>query len=925
MSDFHENTTERNPSGINPNVATCQIANSSIYNPLGQVSTVISNVPNGPYYSSSFVYSDDWSMPGLSLSNTTEQLTRQISQLSYDDHSAYWPPHLSMPLSGDNRTWDTSENSISQPIPMHPGRRDTLGNESGSFMSPISKEMVALGMQVVNKVLSSSPGTGVMCRSDIMENFYNNPSSNFGYSNGNAQPFPQSPPHYYLPSSQLYQPSTLCGTPENSQVFGCNNQQNQSISQQPQQQSSANQQFFDPAIIAASFSNAGQGYPPQQQAPQGLPPPPGLAPSHSDYMTGEPTSPLHNKQPDEEQNQYIWSPGTNNGMVHDFMGGNPGPTYGYHQQAPLYDRPTSALPTQQLYASQNGTLHHGTQTSQIQNQSAAAALFARSLYLAALGSGHVPPATQQMAPQQQPPSLVPDALHTLTSMLAHGSNSYGQQPQQQPNFPSSQNNLIGQNQAALSALSAAMSGYFLSPQIGTHAPPPTQQFSVMPGSNPTMLGAPQPSHTLMPATGSQLISHQGNKPMQSGYKGVVGNLKDGVTRSRLLEDFRANRLTTLTLQDISGHVVEFAQDQHGSRFIQQKLQESSHNEKTMVFREILPQCYSLMTDVFGNYVIQRFFDLGTPEQIQILGDRIRNQVLQLSLQMYGCRVIQKALETVSKVTQINIVRELEGSVIKCVKDQNGNHVVQKCVECVPPEHLDFIIDAFKDNVYSLSTHSYGCRVIQRILEHCTPEQTAPILAELHHFTEELVKDQYGNYVIQHVLEHGKTEDKSKIVNLLRGRIVELSIHKFASNVVEKAVAHATRQERQALINEVLQDSIPVSASNAIMRTADVSGVVYGSETDGSDTDGGGSVQRESVLYWMMKDQFANYVIQKMLDVAEQPMRKELMPKINPHLGSLRKSPSGKHIINKMEKYYMKTNQDLGILSSNSGMACVGHM
>lgn len=163
------------------------------------------------------------------------------------------------------------------------------------------------------------------------------------------------------------------------------------------------------------------------------------------------------------------------------------------------------------------------------------------------------------------------------------------------------------------------------------------------------------------------------------------------------------------------------------------------------------------------------------------------------------------------------------------------------------------------------------------------------------------------------------------MNLLRGRIVELSIHKFASNVVEKAVAHATRQERQALINEVLQDTVTVSTSNAIMRNADVSSGVYGSETDGSDTDGGGSVQRESILYWMMKDQFANYVIQKMLDVAEQPMRKELMTKIKPHLGSLRKYTYGKHIINKMEKYYMKNNQDLGILSSNSGMACGGHM
>nr|AHA42460.1 PUM protein [Polycelis yangchengensis] len=626
---------------------------------------------------------------------------------------------------------------------------------------------------------------------------------------------------------------------------------------------------------------------------------------------------MHGKHPEEDQAQYLWSPGASNGMMHDYMGGPAGPTYGYHQAGPIYDRPPSA----QIYAGQNGSMHNPGQQPQLQSQNAAAALFARSLYLAALGSGHVPPAPQTMS--QQGPGLVPDALHTIQSMLAHGGTPYGQPPQAQSTqgYP---NNQIGSNQAALSALSAAMSGYFLPAQMTGHPSGSQQSFSVVPGAPPpSMLGPAQSGHPI----GSQLVPQSNNKQAQVGYK-CAGppTQKDGIARSRLLEDFRANRLTQISLQELTGHVVEFAQDQHGSRFIQQKLQEASHNEKTMVFREILPHCYNLMTDVFGNYVIQRFFDLGTPEQIQILGERIRNQVLQLSLQMYGCRVIQKALETVSKQTQISIVHELEGSVIKCVKDQNGNHVVQKCVECVPSDHLNFIIDSFKDNVYSPSTHSYGCRVIQRILEHCTQEQTASILTELHHFTDELVKDQYGNYVIQHVLEHGRTEDKSKIVNLLKGRIVELSIHKFASNVVEKAIAHATRQERQILITEVLQDNIPVATANELFqRNTEASSAQYGSETDGSDNDVSGSGgPRESVLYWMMKDQFANYVIQKMLDVAEQPMRKELMQRIKPYLNNLRKFTYGKHIINKMEKYYMKNNQDLGIMGVNCSGITVGH-
>ncbi|XP_038249994.1 pumilio homolog 2 isoform X5 [Dermochelys coriacea] len=350
-------------------------------------------------------------------------------------------------------------------------------------------------------------------------------------------------------------------------------------------------------------------------------------------------------------------------------------------------------------------------------------------------------------------------------------------------------------------------------------------------------------------------------------------------RSRLLEDFRNNRFPNLQLRDLVGHIVEFSQDQHGSRFIQQKLERATPAERQMVFVEILQAAYQLMTDVFGNYVIQKFFEFGSPDQKLALATRIRGHVLPLALQMYGCRVIQKALESISPDQQVinEMVKELDGHVLKCVKDQNGNHVVQKCIECVQPQSLQFIIDAFKGQVFVLSTHPYGCRVIQRILEHCTAEQTLPILEELHQHTEQLVQDQYGNYVIQHVLEHGRPEDKSKIVSEIRGKVLVLSQHKFASNVVEKCVTHASRAERALLIDEVC------------------------CQNDGP----------HSALYTMMKDQYANYVVQKMIDMAEPAQRKIIMHKIRPHITTLRKYTYGKHILAKLEKYYVKNSTDLG--------------
>lgn len=445
----------------------------------------------------------------------------------------------------------------------------------------------------------------------------------------------------------------------------------------------------------------------------------------------------------------------------------------------------------------------------------------------------------------------------------------------------------------------------LAGSTGSLTPPPMNGlnlglFSAMSGGNRLAPGADRtyalggaglfPGHARGPTMGPI-----GSMNVNAVYSGLVtsgksrhpsANVDKNSNRSRLLEDFRNNRYPNLQLRELTNHIVEFSQDQHGSRFIQQKLERAAPNEKQLVFQEILAAAYQLMTDVFGNYVIQKFFEFGTTEQKSQLVAKLRSHVQPLALQMYGCRVIQKALESIPLDQQQLIIQELDGNVLKCVKDQNGNHVVQKCIETVEPACLQFIIEAFRGQVFSLSTHPYGCRVIQRILEHCNQEQKDLVLDEMHGHTEALIQDQYGNYVVQHVLDHGLDKDKSKIVNCVRGKVLHLSQHKFASNVVEKCVQNATKLEKAMLIDEVC--------------------------TVNSDSPA-------SPLHIMMKDQYANYVVQKMIDVAESNQRKILMHKIRPHISTLRKYTYGKHILAKLEKYFLKNNTDLGPIGPPGSM------
>lgn len=113
------------------------------------------------------------------------------------------------------------------------------------------------------------------------------------------------------------------------------------------------------------------------------------------------------------------------------------------------------------------------------------------------------------------------------------------------------------------------------------------------------------------------------------------NNSSTVTTASLLDEFKAKKNRDWTIHDAKSHVVEFCQDQHGSRFIQQRLEVGDLTEKEIVMSEVLPAVDRLRNDVFGNYVVQKLFDFGTPGMKESLRATMSGEMVQLSLQMYG--------------------------------------------------------------------------------------------------------------------------------------------------------------------------------------------------------------------------------------------------------------------------------------------------
>ncbi|KIS72188.1 uncharacterized protein UMAG_15049 [Mycosarcoma maydis] len=350
-----------------------------------------------------------------------------------------------------------------------------------------------------------------------------------------------------------------------------------------------------------------------------------------------------------------------------------------------------------------------------------------------------------------------------------------------------------------------------------------------------------------------------------GANGMVGgssggNINGGVaggSRSALLEEFRSRHAKNrkFELADIRGSVVEFSGDQHGSRFIQEKLDCASAEERKAVFEEVLPHARQLMTDVFGNYVMQKMLEHGDDEQRERLGREMEGHVLSLSLGTYGCRVVQKALDHVSGAQREKFALELDRHLMECVRDQNANHVVQKVIERVDASKIGFIAQAFVGKVSVLASHCYSCRVLQRVLEHCSDVDVRPLLEELHADMLALMQHQYANYVVQWVLQRGHVHDRQRVIAKIKGCVLRLSTHKFASNVVEQALKIAARSDLHDLVQEILTPTPPLVAP----------------------------------AVRMMNDQYANYVLQRFLECATPHHRAALVQLLEPSLLLARRS------------------------------------
>lgn len=324
------------------------------------------------------------------------------------------------------------------------------------------------------------------------------------------------------------------------------------------------------------------------------------------------------------------------------------------------------------------------------------------------------------------------------------------------------------------------------------------------------------------------------------------------------------RFNNVNFEELKPEILALCTDQHGCRFLQRKLDEKDPNTLKMIFEEVHPSITKLMTDPFGNYLCQKLLENCDNEQRTVLIGNCMISMTQIALNQHGTRALQKMIEFVSTPQQTQmIIDAMRYDVVQLIQDLNGNHVIQKCLNHLSSVDAQFIFDAVGQHCVPVGTHRHGCCVLQRCVDHASGLQKRELVRQISSFAFDLVQDPFGNYVVQYILDLDEPLFIEPLCQNFKGSVVYLSKQKFSSNVMEKCIRVASEESRRTLIQEI----IPPSELEKLLR-----------------------------------DSFANYVVQTAFDFADDDQKHALANNLRPILPNIRHTPYGRRLQTKIQEF-----------------------
>lgn len=104
--------------------------------------------------------------------------------------------------------------------------------------------------------------------------------------------------------------------------------------------------------------------------------------------------------------------------------------------------------------------------------------------------------------------------------------------------------------------------------------------------------------------------------------------------------------------------------------------------RQLILNKITENCYEIIQDPYGNYIIQYILEIWGAETCTNILHVIQENIVSLSLQKYSSNVVEKCFDLIDGIERNSLIEDVfnHSNIICLIKNKYGNYVLQKALQ-----------------------------------------------------------------------------------------------------------------------------------------------------------------------------------------------------------------------------------------------------
>ncbi|KAG5510217.1 hypothetical protein GH5_08324 [Leishmania sp. Ghana 2012 LV757] len=344
----------------------------------------------------------------------------------------------------------------------------------------------------------------------------------------------------------------------------------------------------------------------------------------------------------------------------------------------------------------------------------------------------------------------------------------------------------------------------------------------------------------------------------------------------------------------------------------------------VVLRAIEPKLDAVMADGYGNFLLQKVFDMAPDAERQRLLrlPSLQHHLCEVACSPHGTFAVQRLVETVRNTEEERLVFvALERDLLRLLTNANGGHVLMKVMECIRRqytaltsgansvaepscasaatpartaatasgesgalpsrrllgERVEALFQAIQQHLLYVCQHKQGCCIVQKCLDFlhaCAGlSSSSAAAAEMMDYFErmaalllphvkELSTHPFGNYVVTRLVDVCYTRGSTATIDAVAAGMQRDLVRMCTNKFASNVIEHILRHCSERRIRLICQSlmAAPTSPPASAMRSPSAPAA------SGAAAIANGAIARLPLTTVVM-DPYGNYVIQTLLTVA----------------------------------------------------------